>query len=436
MTRNKKSRKNNIPKNSPLDGILNDEPCENISLNKILESDIFEDTILEFNGRSFPVYNRSFEEFRMIYEQITSTPEKKLHQRDYLFLIYHKDLYNGKLHKIQIINYIKKHLITRYEFDRIGMTQLMCMCIYSQNDTNLELVKMFTNGYNINFKDDLGRTALAYSLKNPGNVKIIRFLLDYLQKINPFNYLQIINEALIYWSKTDYLPDIKMAEILINAGASVNFKDSFDSNVLINIINNKNYKDISNLVKFLFEKGVNIYTSTKIKPTCDISKNKYLGINFYDKIRWSTNIGKKMVKSIGNEDVTIDNEYAEPQYDLIDHLIERHKRDGNLKNISLLYDFGYRELPKTENKIIINFTQNIIDDIDFRESYFRKFGKDLIEKRNEITYKPGSLRFEIINSNWNKNFGGSSDNKIIKFFGINDKMELEKIIYNIYSENY
>uniref|UniRef100_A0A6G6ADS5 Ankyrin repeat-containing protein n=1 Tax=Borely moumouvirus TaxID=2712067 RepID=A0A6G6ADS5_9VIRU len=434
MTHNKKRNKNNIPKNSPLDGILNGEPCENISLNKILEGDIFEDATFEISGQSFPVYNRSFEEFRMIYEQITSTPQRKLYQRDYLFLIYHKDLYNGKLHKIQIVNYIKKHSITTYECDKISMTQLMCMCIYSQNDTNLELVKMFTNGYNINLKDNTGRTALAYSLKNPGNVKIIRFLLDYLQKIKPYDYSRIINEALIYWSKTDYLPDIKMAEILINAGALVNYKDSIDSNVLINIINNKNYKDISNLVKFLFEKGLNIHTFTKIKPTCDIFKSKYLGINFYDKIRWSTNIGKKIVKSVGNEDVFFDD--LEPEYDLMDHFIERYKRDGSLRNISLLYDFGYRELPKIENNIIIDFAQNIINDIDFRESFSRKYGKDLIEKRNEIIYKPGSLRFEIINSNWNKNFGGVSDNKIIKFFGINDKIELEKIINNIYSENY
>ncbi|QGR54339.1 ankyrin repeat-containing protein [Moumouvirus maliensis] len=435
MTRkNKKCDKNNIPKDlSPID-ILNGKYVEDNTLYKLSENNIFEDATFEISGQSFPIYNRSFEEFRMIYEQITSTPQRKLYQRDYLFLIYHKDLYNGKLHKIQIVNYIKKHSITTYECDKIGMTQLMCMCIYSQNDTNLELVKMFTNGYNINLKDNTGRTALAYSLKNPGNVKIIRFLLDYLQKIKPYDYSRIINEALIYWSKTDYLPDIKMAEILINAGASVNYKDSIDLNVLINIINNRNYKDVSSLVKFLFEKGVNIYTFTKIKPTCDIFKSKYLGINFYDKIGWSTNIGKKIVKSVGNENVFFDD--LEPEYDLMDHFIERYKRDDSLRNISLLYDFGYRELPKTENKIIFDFAQNIINDIDFRESYFRKFGKDLIEKRNEIVYKPGSLRFQIMNFNWNKNFGGSSDIKIIKFFGINDKMELEKIINNIYSENY
>nr|AEX62244.1 putative ankyrin repeat protein [Moumouvirus Monve] len=436
MTR-KKRDKNNIPNDLSLVDILNGKFVEDKILYRILEDDILEEVIFEINGNSYPVYNKSFEEFNMIYEEITNIGKTKLYQRDYLFLIYHKNLYNGKLHKIQITNYIKKHFVTRYEHDKIGMTHLMCACLYSQNDNNLELVKLFTNGYNINKVDNTGRTALAYSLKNPGNVKIIKFLLDYLQKINPYNYLQIINEALIYWSNIDYLPDIEMAEILIDAGALVNFKDSNDSSVIINIIKNKNYKDITKLVKFLLDEGVDIYIQTKINPYNDIKNKK---IKPYEKeIKWSNNIGMKLVKSIeinGASYPIYHESDKEPKYDLMDFLIERYQRDGNKKIISMLYDFGYRKLPNTSNKFIQSHTKHIINDINFHESYFRKFKVNIIEKRNEIIYKPGSLRSEIIKLSWNQNSGQVPifNNKIFNYFGFKDDVEFKKIINDIYSE--
>ncbi|AGC02372.1 ankyrin repeat protein [Acanthamoeba polyphaga moumouvirus] len=435
--KNKKRDKNNIPNKISFVDILNDKLVEDKVLYEILEDDILEDVIFEINGQSYPVYNRSFEEWSMIHEEISNTGKTKLYQRDYLFLIYHKSLYDGKLHKIQITNYIKKHFVTRYECDKIGMTHLMCTCVYSQNDSNLELVKLFTNGYNINKKDNTGRTALAYALKNPGNVKIIKFLLEYLQKINPYDYLQIINGALIYWSKTDYLPDIRIAEILIDAGASVNFKDSNDLTVLINIIKNKNYKDITKLVKFLLINGVDIYTLTKINPYNDIKSKK---IKPYKKeVKWSNNIGMKLVKSIEINGVSYPIYHEsdkEPKYDLMDYLIERYQTDNNKKIISMLYDFGYRKLPNTTDKFIENYTKHIINDIDFRESYFKKFGKDLVEKRNEIIYKPGSLRSEIIKLSWNQNSGQVPifNDIIFNYFGFKNEMELKKIVHDIIRE--
>lgn len=446
MTRKNKIRQNIkkiVPKNSSLDNILNGELCENVLLDKILESDLFEDVTLEINGQSFPLYNKSNEEYNMIWEKYSDTGKNKLYQRDFLFLIYHKNLYNGRLHKIQIINYIKKHFVTRYEFDKIGMTHLMCACLYSQNDSNLELVKLFISGFNIYKTDNTDRSAIAYSLKNPGNIKIIKFLLNYLKDFRPYNYSRIVNDTFINWSKTDYLPDIGMAKILLDAGAFINYKDLNNSTVLINIINNEKYGDITELVKFLLVNGIDVYAKTTISPS-DNYKKKTISPNdvFVQNTKWTNYIGKKLVESIEFNGVPIYPMYdvsdEKPKYDIMDHLVERYHRDSNKKIISMLYDYGYRKLPNTKNELIMNFTKNIIDDIDFRESYFRKIKGDLIEKQNEIIYKPGSLRFEIIKSSWELHSGitVNLNNNIFNKFGINNKIELKKVICDVYSGVY
>ncbi|AEQ32618.1 ankyrin repeat protein [Megavirus chiliensis] len=440
MTRKNKIRHNIkkiIPKNSPFDNVFDDKLIDNKLiddkvLHNILEGDLFEDVTLEINGQSFPLYNKFNKEYNMIWETLSDTGKNKLYQRDYLFLIYHKNLYNGRLHKIQIINYIKKHFITRYEFDKIGMTHLMCACIYSQNDSNLELVKLFISGFNIYKTDNTDRSALVYSLKNSGNIKIIKFLLNYLKDFEPYNYSRIINDTFINWSKTDYLPDINMAKILLDAGAFINYKDLNNSTVLINIINNKKYGDVTELVKFLLVNNIDIYVKTTINPNDVIVQN----------IKWTNYVSKKLVESIEFDGIPMYPMYdvsdEEPKYDIMDHLIERYHRDSNKKIISMLYDYGYRKLPNTKNELIMNFTKNIIDDIDFRESYFRKIKGDLIEKQNEILYKPVSLRSEIIKLSWNLHSGipANLNNNIFNHFGINNEIELKKVICDVYSGVY
>ncbi|AGC02419.1 ankyrin repeat protein [Acanthamoeba polyphaga moumouvirus] len=257
-------------------------------------------------------------------QELQSQNNKILYQHNYLFLIKHKDLYNGKLNKKQIVNYINKNFILGYEFDKINMTHLMCACIYSQNDSNFELVKLLLNESNIYRLDNTNRTALSYTLKNPGNVKILKLLLD---NIEPGINSDLINDAFIYWSKTDYLPDTNIAEILINAGASVNYKNTDDSTVLINIINNRNYQDISHIVKFLLNKGVDIYMKTKVKPYDDIIKG----------IRWVSKISSVLFET---DDLLND----EPEYDLMDHIIERYHRDKNIKNYFTIVQFWIEKI--------------------------------------------------------------------------------------------
>lgn len=290
------------------------------------------------------------DDFIYFWEELQSPSDKVMYQHDYLFLIKHKDLYNGKLNKKQMINYIKKNFILGFEFDKIHMTHLMCACIYSQNDSNLELVKLLLNGSNIRKFgganrsalvklllndsnickfDNTNRSALSYTLKNPGNIQILKFLITNIKSIDS----HLINELFIYWSKTDYLPDINIAGILINAGASVNYKNSDDSTVLINIINNRNYGNISHIINFLLNNGVDINMKTKVKPYDDIIKN----------IRWVNKINLFKIDSIYYDETN-----DEPEYDLIDHAIERYNRDKNMKNYFCVAQFFIKFKKKNE----------------------------------------------------------------------------------------
>ncbi|AKI79643.1 ankyrin repeat-containing protein [Acanthamoeba polyphaga mimivirus] len=424
----KKLASKKIPTNNSSNNPLKNEIIENI-----LENDFIKDITMEFNGISFPVYS----EFERTYQQLFGDYKTKIRCQDYLFLIRHRKLYNGGLHKIQIANYIKNHFITRYDFDKISMTHLMCACIYSINDSNLELVKLLVNNFNFTKRDNTDHTALSYAFKNPGNIKIIGFLLNYIES----NYIEsdyfaidqnIINDALIYWSKTDYLPCIEMAKLLIKTGASINYKDCTGSTILINIINNKNYYNITDLVKFLLTEGVDIYALTTICPDNNVVKEK-----------WTTSIGSKLIESvkfeINGEQIfpsyygDYDESCRKPKYSIMNHLIKRYCWDNNKRIISMFYDYGYRELPNTTNTSILEFTKQIVNDIEFRESYFRKFKPDLIEKQREIVYKPGSVRSEIIKLNWEINSGQTlNPNKyIFDYFGINNLIELEKMINDV-----
>nr|URM61862.1 ankyrin repeat domain containing protein [Mimivirus sp.] len=103
-------------------------------------------------------------------------------QTNDLFLIEHDKLYNGKLNKQQIVDYIKH--INIHFIDKIFMTHLMCACIYSQNDSNLFLVQLLLEqNIDIECTDNTNCSALSYSLKNPGNTKILKLLLKKYPKI-------------------------------------------------------------------------------------------------------------------------------------------------------------------------------------------------------------------------------------------------------------
>ncbi|AEQ33415.1 ankyrin repeat protein [Megavirus chiliensis] len=311
-------------------------------------------------------------------------------QTNDLFLIRHDKLYNGKLNKQQIINYINCNNI--HFIDKIYMTHLMCACIYSQYDSNLFLVKLLLKrNIDIECTDNTYCSALSYSLKNPGNVKIIRLLLKNIPK----NNMEIINDAFIYWSKTDYSPNISIGKLLIDVGININYLDIYGRSALFNIINNKKSNNIVDIVKFLLLNGSDINIIISTKPFS----------NWLDK-----------------------------SYDLMDYAIERYKWNSDKKIISILYDFGYHQLPNTNDDHIINFSQKIVENINLSKTYFKTIEQDLKLRRDEIIYKPGSLRYNIIKSNWNltNNILKSNDVDIFSYYKIYNKNELENIINEIY----
>ncbi|AVL94309.1 putative ankyrin repeat protein [Megavirus vitis] len=346
-----------------------------------------------FNSYAYNPFN----EYNRIWSSLCCSPGEKFKnlvgcetQTNDLFLIKHDKLYNGKLNKQQIIDYIKH--INIHFIDKIFMTHLMCACIYSKNDSNLFLAQLLLN-QNIDIKctDNTNYSALSYSLKNPGNIKILKLLLEKIPK----NNRHIINNTFVYWSKTDYLPNINIGKLLIDAGVNIDYPDIDGRTALFNIINNKKFDHILHYVKFLLLNGANINTTTSIKPFS----------NWLDK-----------------------------SYDLMDYAIERYKWNNDKKIISMLYDFGYHKLPNTNDDHIINFSQKIIENINLSKTYFKTIAQDLKLRRDEIIYKPGSLRYNIIKSNWNltNNILKSNDVDIFSCYKIYNKNELENIINEIY----
>nr|WBF70253.1 putative ankyrin repeat protein [Megavirus caiporensis] len=310
-------------------------------------------------------------------------------QTNDLFLIQHDKLYNGKLNKQQVINYINCNNI--HFIDKIYMTHLMCACIYSQYDSNLFLVKLLLKrNIDIECTDNTHCSALSYSLKNPGNVKIIKLLLKNIPK----NNMEIINIAFIYWVKTDYLPNINMGKLLIDAGANINYLDIYGRSALFNIINNKKCGHIIDIVKFLLLNGSDINIIISTKPFSD---------------------------------------WQDKKYDIMDYAIERYKWNSDKKIISILYDFGYHKLPNTNDDNIINYSKKIMDNINLTKTYFKTIEQDLIIRYNEIIYKPGNLRYNIIESNWNLTNNISNNVNIFNYSKIYNQNELESIIKEIYT---
>lgn len=349
----------------------------------------------------------------------------KYKKSNYLFLVRHKSLYYNKLTNSQINTYMKKYHLKPNQIDKIGMTHLMCACIYSRNDNNLLLVKLLLeNNNNVETIDDSGRTALVYSLKYPGNIEIIKLLL----KNRKYNS-KYISQTFIHWSKTDYLPDINIGKILLNFGANIDYQDTNNRTALLNILNNYFYVNITEQVRFLLANGADINIIID-RPFNDLA----------NEIRWISNIGKYLIESMefitreGTTTITSDDLITKSKYRPMDYAIERYKLNGDLKIIGIFYDYGCHKMPKTNNKYIANYCQNIIQKINLFKSYFKTINQDLKMRRNEIIYKPNSLRCIISQLNWNTNADIKfkiNDYPIFSFFGIHDERELDKYMPKI-----
>ncbi len=77
----------------------------------------------------------------------------------------------------------------------------------------------------------------------------------------------MFDKALLTWSKTHYLPNIIVADILIKSGASINITDNYGSSLLVNIISQQLHKNYD-----VFSIGTTNYFAKSIR---DIEIEKF-----------------------------------------------------------------------------------------------------------------------------------------------------------------
>ncbi|AGD92988.1 putative ankyrin repeat protein [Megavirus lba] len=315
------------------------------------------------------------------------------------FLTKYKNFYTAKHENKRLVNVFLRNKINYHECDTYGRTHLMCICMHSFGDNKLPMVKLLLKqGTSVNICDAYGDTALKYALNYAGNIEIIKLLVKHTISYH-------LNKVLLLWSETSYLPDIRIAEILLNYGASINVNCN-RLNILHNILKNKNYNNIIDIVHFILMNG--------------ISLEKYSSKNFSDIfICWS--------------------EYNVKQYTLFDHALMRYYNNNDKKLISLLLNYGCDYESITFNMVPDDYITNIINTIKYSKSFF-KINKNLIkESYYQMIYNPGNLRSKIVEINWNlcnniigKNINTNCDADILKYFGINDMEKLEKVILETY----
>nr|WBF70267.1 ankyrin repeat protein [Megavirus caiporensis] len=317
------------------------------------------------------------------------------------FLTKHKNFYTSKHENKRLVNVFLRNKINYHERDTYGRTHLMCICMHSFGDDKLPMVKLLLKqGTGINIVDAYGDAALKYALNYAGNIEIIKLLAKHTT-----NYQ--LNKVLLEWSETKYLPDIRIAKILLNCGAFINVSCN-QSSILLNIMENKNYHDITDIVHFLLINGITL--------------GKYAHNNYSDIfIRWTDYHSIKL-------------------YTLFDYALMRYYNNNDKKLISLLLNYGCDYESTTFNMVPDDYIKNIINTIEFSKSFF-KINKSLILNcYYETIYRPDNLRSKIIKINWNlsngiinENDNTNCDTDILKYFGIYDVEKLNIIISETYN---
>ncbi len=164
--------------------------------------------------------------------------------------------------------------------DKDGKTALMLAIQCS----NIDMIKLLLKaGCDINAKDNLNRnTALRWAC-NEGNIKIVELLLLHLKKANTYNdYLKAIDEAFTMYVRNGYDSIgkdlyIKIAEMLLEAGADINAKDSSGNTALINASQIGRIK----LVDMLLKRGADVNIQNNSGYTAlmgSITFEGYIGI--------------------------------------------------------------------------------------------------------------------------------------------------------------
>ncbi|BCS83696.1 ankyrin repeat protein [Cotonvirus japonicus] len=285
----------------------------------------------------------------------------------------YESFYSKKISNSKIIKILFEDKINFLEKDIDNMNHLMCACFFSQNDNNIEIVKILLNLHiNVNARNRYGETALLYSLKFPGNIEIIKLLLKHGANIDAPNQYYLV--PFLYWSQTKYQPDIIIGKLLLDAGTDINTIDNHGSNALINIILNdsSDNENTSKIVTFLLSKGIDFNQTSTIFP-------------------------------IGHWNYPWDKYCTGEKWKPLNYAYSRYKIKGDFKTLQILLNYS-RDYLLLE-KIVIKDKPllDIIESIKYYTYFFKTINEDLKETCDTLLFKPGGIRSKIMNINWNLN---------------------------------
>lgn len=376
----------------------------------------------------------------------------------------YKNIYSN-FDKKRSLNYLSKMKIDFKERDENCMTHLMLACAYSFGDNNLALVKfLLSQGLDINTTNIYGKSALDFCLEKQGNVEIIKLL------IKNISDKSLLDKALLTWSKTHYLPNIIVADILIKSGASINIT-YHGSSLLVNIIGrqlhtkydvfslgstnnfteyihdfeikkfrskNKFYETIVEIAKFLLINNIDINSKSLISPEymhIDNGLISYWSIYyrieyslfdyvFCEKQSYNNHPFPKLIEPFFK---SLDVQYIELNY------MNKQQCYNELIQLFLTYGCEYSSyLEKFNNNHL-----EIIKTIEFSKKYFKTINDELKNIQTEFVYKPGGIRSNIFKIHWDYRNGlnysdiKKSNQKIFDYFGINDEKKLIQIIDSV-----
>ncbi|QGR54372.1 ankyrin repeat-containing protein [Moumouvirus maliensis] len=348
----------------------------------------------------------------------------------------------------------------KYEIGNISHLMLACGCSFG--DKNLVLVKfLIKQGINISAVDIFGKSALDYSLVKQGNIEIIKLLIGHIVDKS------LLNKALLTWSNTHYLPDVKMADILIKSGASINVTDDNGNSLLINIIRGQLYDE-----KYIF--NINLKTQI-IKLFDDIEIKKLREKNkFYEtiveitKFLLKNGFNTKLKYSIpppGHNYITLFSISNKKKYSLLDYIF--HLQDKLNDQVYYYFELDSRlssnmcypqnncmDKKQCYNKLIELFLVygcdykpyigklyknhfKTIQTIEFGKKYFKTIKRELQNICAKIIYQPGGILSNIFKIQWQYHNGldyddiKKSNQKLFNYFSIGDEEKLVQIINSI-----
>ncbi|BCS82679.1 putative ankyrin repeat protein [Cotonvirus japonicus] len=363
--------------------------------------------------------NNSQKETNKILIQNQVIMKKFTHNNNFEIEFYktYKNLNKNKKSQIKFKNFLHNN-VNVHQKDRYNMTHLMCVCMYSQNDSNLMLVEfLIWCNVEINCGDNALQTALMYALNFPGNIKIIELLIKNGSRCDHKNFKG--ENIILLWSKTRYLPCIKIGKILLEAGANIN-DITYEKKTILDFIV-KNRHNVNNVLKFVLQNGFD-FSNTNQPNTNSFSRPNDLLF------------GGLYFPRFSNFDCNIN------QYSFTKRIFNKYySNQNNISIISLLLDYGYNyndnnyfkhTLNKKNDKIILK----IINTIEYSKTYFKTIQEEINEIYYQLVYRPGGLRSKIIRIDWllYQNIGNIyetiNDSKLYDYLGVFDEESLiEKI---------